>query len=401
MALSLIQACRSLALSTWLLSFCFVHLLCLDFTVAEKEEWYTAFVNITYAEPAPDPGAGAAGGGGGGGTTAELHTEKTECGRYGEHSPKQDARGEVVMASSAHDRLACDPNTKFAAPAHGKNWIALIPKGNCTYRDKIRNAFLQNASAVVIFNVGSNTNETITMSHAGVEDIVAIMIPEPKGKEIVSLLERNITVTMYITIGTRNLQKYRRLGDAAKKAISKLQVRTIKKGDKETEPDFDNCAVCIEGYKPGDVVRILPCRHLFHKSCVDPWLLDHRTCPMCKMNILKALGIPPNADCMDGLPTDFEGSLGGPSTNQITGASDTTVNESSVTLDPAVRTVGALQVVQDTDSAPQEGEIIFTTNSEQEPAISSDSDISLIMAMEVGLSDVELSTDQDCEEVKS
>lgn len=159
MAMSLIQACRSLALSTWLLSFCFVHLLCLDFTVAEKEEWYTAFVNITYAEPAPDPGAA------GGGT--ELHSEKTECGRYGEHSPKQDARGEVVMASSAHDRLACDPNTKFAVPAHGKNWIALIPKGNCTYRDKIRNAFVQNASAVVIFNVGSNTNETITMSHAG------------------------------------------------------------------------------------------------------------------------------------------------------------------------------------------------------------------------------------------
>lgn len=159
MAMSLIQACRSLALSTWLLSFCFVHLLCLDFTVAEKEEWYTAFVNITYAEPAPD--AGAAGGG------PELRSEKTECGRYGEHSPKQDARGEVVMATSAHDRLACDPNTKFAAPAHGKNWIALIPKGNCTDRDKIRNAFLQNASAVVIFNVGSNTNETITMSHAG------------------------------------------------------------------------------------------------------------------------------------------------------------------------------------------------------------------------------------------
>ncbi|XP_034815060.1 RING finger protein 150 isoform X2 [Pan paniscus] len=359
MAMSLIQACCSLALSTWLLSFCFVHLLCLDFTVAEKEEWYTAFVNITYAEPAPDPGAGAAGGGG-----AELHTEKTECGRYGEHSPKQDARGEVVMASSAHDRLACDPNTKFAAPTHGKNWIALIPKGNCTYRDKIRNAFLQNASAVVIFNVGSNTNETITMPHAGVEDIVAIMIPEPKGKEIVSLLERNITVTMYITIGTRNLQKYRRLGDAAKKAISKLQIRTIKKGDKETESDFDNCAVCIEGYKPNDVVRILPCRHLFHKSCVDPWLLDHRTCPMCKMNILKALGIPPNADCMDDLPTDFEGSLGGPPTNQITGASDTTVNESSVTLDPAVRTVGALQVVQDTDPIPQEGDVIFTTNNE-------------------------------------
>lgn len=52
----------------------------------------------------------------------------------------------------------------------------------------------------------------------------------------------------------------RRLGDAAKKAISKLQVRTIRKGDQETETDFDNCAVCIEGYKANDVVRILPCR---------------------------------------------------------------------------------------------------------------------------------------------
>ncbi|KTG01478.1 hypothetical protein cypCar_00030939, partial [Cyprinus carpio] len=92
----------------------------------------------------------------------------------------------------------------------------------------------------------------------------------------------------YATPGTGN---QRRLGDAAKKAISQLQVRTIRKGDQETESDFDNCAVCIEGYKPNDVVRILPCRHLFHKGCVDPWLVDHRTCPMCKMNILKALGL--------------------------------------------------------------------------------------------------------------
>ena len=32
-------------------------------------------------------------------------------------------------------------------------------------------------------------------------------------------------------------------------------------------------------------------RHEFHKACVDPWLLEHRTCPMCKLNILKALGM--------------------------------------------------------------------------------------------------------------
>lgn len=149
---SIVAACRSLALSTWLLSFCFVHLLCLDFTVAERVEWYTAFVNISYLDPA----------------NSEPHTEKTECGRYGEHSPKRDAKGLVVLPASPHDRQACDPNTRFLVPAQAGSWIALIATGNCTYKDKIRHAAAYNASAVVIFNVGlSNSNDTITMPHQG------------------------------------------------------------------------------------------------------------------------------------------------------------------------------------------------------------------------------------------
>lgn len=152
MAPSLIRACRSLALSTWLLSFCFVHLLCLDFTVAEKEEWYTAFVNITYLDP----------------VTSEIKTEKTECGRYGEHSPKKEARGLVLVPSLLQDRQACDPNVRFPAVSQNTAWVALVAAGNCTYREKIRNVANLNASAVVIYNVGSSSpNETITMPHPG------------------------------------------------------------------------------------------------------------------------------------------------------------------------------------------------------------------------------------------
>lgn len=427
MAPSLIQACRSLALSTWLLSFFFVHLLCLDFTVAEKEEWYTAFVNITYRDP----------------LTSELKTEKTECGRYGEQSPKKEARGLVLVPSVLQDRQACDPNIRFPPVSPATPWIALIAAGNCTYREKIRNVANHNASAVVIYNVGSSsTNDTITMPHPGTGDVVAIMIPEPKGREIVALLEKHIAVTLHITIGTRNLQKYvsrtsvvfvsisfivlmiislawlvfyyiqrfryanardrnqRRLGDAAKKAISKLQVRTIKKGDKETESEFDNCAVCIEGYKANDVVRILPCRHVFHKHCVDPWLQDHRTCPMCKMNILKALGIPLNADCSDEVPPDYETSVGGPPTNAISGASEVTVNESSVVLDPAGRAIGLQQLHP--EAAPQAGEENYViAGSEHQPPLSSDSDTSIITGVEVGMSEIDLSVEQGCQGGKS
>lgn len=429
MAQSLIRACRSLALSTWLLSFCFVHLLCLDFTVAEKEEWYTAFVNITYLDPA----------------SMEVRTERSECGRYGEHSPKREARGLVLIPTLAQDRQACDPSSlRFPPLAPNTAWVALVAAGNCSYREKIRNVANLNASAVVIYNLGSsNANDTITMPHADTGDVVAIMIPEPKGREIVALVEQHIMVMLHITVGTRNLQKYvsrtsvvfvsisfivlmiislawlvfyyiqrfryanardrnqRRLGDAAKKAISKLQVRTIRKGDKETESDFDNCAVCIEGYKPNDVVRILPCRHVFHKHCVDPWLQDHRTCPMCKMNILKALGIPLNADCSDEIPPDYETSVGGPPTNPISTASEITVNESSVVLDPSGRAIDLQQLQPDLWMAPQAGESQSIASSEHQPPMSSDSDTSIMMGVDVGLSEVDFSRVHECEEVKS
>ncbi|XP_047221628.1 RING finger protein 150a isoform X2 [Girardinichthys multiradiatus] len=382
MAPSLLRVCRSLAQWTWLLSFCFVQLLCLDFSAAEKEEWYTAFVNITYLDP----------------VTSEVRTEKTECGRYGEHSPKKEARGRVLVPGLPQDRQGCDPNVRFPPVPQNTAWVALVAAGNCTFREKIHNAANSNASAVVIYN---SANDTITMPHSDTGDIVAIMIPEPKGREIVTLLERRFVVVMHITVGTRNLQKYRRLGDAAKKAISKLQVRTLKKGDMETEPDFDNCAVCIECYKPNDVVRILPCRHVFHKHCVDPWLQDHRTCPMCKINILKALGIPFSADCTNETPLDYETSIGGPLTNPISAASDITVNESSVALDPAGRVIDLHQLHHYQETASQAGQSHPIASCENQPPMSSDSDTSAIMSVDASMSEADFPLEQEHDDAKS
>lgn len=145
------EAWRGLALSVWLVALCSVHASCLDFA-SEKEEWYTAFVSVTYVDP----------------VTAKLRTDKSECGHYGEHSPKRDAKGWLATAVSARERHACDPNTRFAVPVQAGAWIALVTLGNCTFGDKIRHASGQNASAVVIFNVGAaNANETITMPHPG------------------------------------------------------------------------------------------------------------------------------------------------------------------------------------------------------------------------------------------
>lgn len=45
----------------------------------------------------------------------------------------------------------------------------------------------------------------------------------------------------------------------------------------------DACCVCLEDYKKGDDLSVLPCKHKFHKSCLEPWLVKcTAACPICK-----------------------------------------------------------------------------------------------------------------------
>ncbi|XP_035383170.1 E3 ubiquitin-protein ligase RNF43 isoform X1 [Electrophorus electricus] len=48
------------------------------------------------------------------------------------------------------------------------------------------------------------------------------------------------------------------------------------------------CAICLEEFLDGQDLRIISCMHEFHRECVDPWLLQHRTCPLCMHNIMGA-----------------------------------------------------------------------------------------------------------------
>ncbi|KAJ3087916.1 hypothetical protein HK102_009992 [Quaeritorhiza haematococci] len=57
------------------------------------------------------------------------------------------------------------------------------------------------------------------------------------------------------------------------------------------ETQRDCCAICIDEFVVGNRVRQLPCKHQFHDTCVDPWLLQHnRLCPICKRDVLESTG---------------------------------------------------------------------------------------------------------------
>lgn len=48
-----------------------------------------------------------------------------------------------------------------------------------------------------------------------------------------------------------------------------------------------NCSVCTCDYETDDQIRKLnTCRHYFHKTCIDTWLVDNNTCPLCRSNVI-------------------------------------------------------------------------------------------------------------------
>ena len=60
----------------------------------------------------------------------------------------------------------------------------------------------------------------------------------------------------------------------------------------------DECRLCLEEYKCGEMVRTLPCGHCYHSKCIDVWLAGYRQqglprgqrgCPLCKRDPLQGV----------------------------------------------------------------------------------------------------------------
>ncbi|XP_019605613.1 RING finger protein 148 [Rhinolophus sinicus] len=249
-------------------------------------------------------------------------SELGESGVFGNHSPLERVSGAVALPEGWNQN-ACNPMTNFSRPEQADSWLALIERGGCTFTHKINVAAEKGANGVIIYNYPGTGNKVFPMSHQGAANTVAVMIGNLKGMQLLYLIQKGVHVTVIIEVGRVHMpwlshyvmslftflaatvaylflycawrprapnssiiRRRHRKADV-KKAISRLQLRVLQEGDKELEPNEDSCVVCFDMYKPQDVVRVLTCKHFFHKACIDPWLLAHRTCPMCKCDILK------------------------------------------------------------------------------------------------------------------
>lgn len=268
----------------------------------------------------------------------EIH-EGELIGKYGEGRVlnRTGLLVHVTKSDKPEDHTGCTKDWNGTGgqplPAGGTPWIALIKRGNCNFEEKVKHAYIHGAAGVIIYNDKDDPRLDKMKINDKERNITAVFTTKAKGHELIDILERQgYEVTIAIIEGSRHIRSLaninrtsvlfvsvsfivlmiislvwlvfyyvqrfrylqtkdkqsRRLCNVAKRIIAKIPTKSIKSDDKEI--DNDCCAICIEPYKVTDVIRVLPCKHEFHKTCIDPWLLEHRTCPMCKMDILKHYG---------------------------------------------------------------------------------------------------------------
>nr|XP_009610438.1 RING-H2 finger protein ATL66-like [Nicotiana tomentosiformis] len=46
------------------------------------------------------------------------------------------------------------------------------------------------------------------------------------------------------------------------------------------------CCICLGIFQDGDKVKVLPsCQHCYHSECVDKWLRNQSSCPLCRASL--------------------------------------------------------------------------------------------------------------------
>ncbi|XP_051545516.1 uncharacterized protein si:ch211-59o9.10 [Myxocyprinus asiaticus] len=81
-------------------------------------------------------------------------------------------------------------------------------------------------------------------------------------------------------------------GAVAKNTLSKAEIERLptKAYDPSHSAGKTDCQICFSEYKAGERLRMLPCLHDYHVKCIDRWLKENATCPICRADISKCGG---------------------------------------------------------------------------------------------------------------
>nr|XP_014333664.1 PREDICTED: E3 ubiquitin-protein ligase ZNRF3 [Bos mutus] len=243
-----------------------------------------------------------------------------------------------------HPLGLCNNNDEEDLYEYG--WVGVVkleqpeldPKPCLTVLGKAKRAVQRGATAV-IFDVSENP-EAIDQLNQGSEDPLKRPVVYVKGADAIKLMNivnkqkvarariqhrpprqpteyfdmgiflaffvvvSLVCLILLVKIKLKQRRSQNSMNRLAVQALEKMETRKFNsksKGRREgscgaldtlSSSSTSDCAICLEKYIDGEELRVIPCTHRFHRKCVDPWLLQHHTCPHCRHNIIEQKGNP-------------------------------------------------------------------------------------------------------------
>ncbi|CAK8538329.1 unnamed protein product [Lathyrus sativus] len=69
-------------------------------------------------------------------------------------------------------------------------------------------------------------------------------------------------------------------------AIKKLPIILHQTDSSNRALEETECCICLSAFRDGEKLKVLPvCNHCFHCECVDSWLANRSSCPLCRASL--------------------------------------------------------------------------------------------------------------------
>lgn len=227
--------------------------------------------------------------------------------------------GECGVLYLAEPLDACTPLTNKVEEGPNSPFVLII-RGGCTFDDKVRHAQNAGFKAAIVYDdedrgalvsmagtpgginihavFVSKASGEVLKKYAGRTDVELWIIPTYENStwsimafSFISLLGMSAVLATCFFVrrhhirreqpGVPNVREFHGMSSRLVKAMPSLIFTSVL----EDNCTSSTCAICLEDYRVGEKLRILPCRHKFHAFCVDSWLTTWRTfCPVCKQD---------------------------------------------------------------------------------------------------------------------
>lgn len=126
---------------------------------------------------------------------------------------------------------------------------------------------------IVKYSMGIQSMDQRRASRNGGSYLLPLSSPPSTRKKV---LEKTGLATVKEDTTSKNLE----LSDSCHKSPPETHIPS-NRSQISPHDEASECPICTEEFRERENVRVLPCTHIYHRRCIDPWLLQFAgTCPL-------------------------------------------------------------------------------------------------------------------------